>query len=153
MSKLQSRSLAGALLLSIAINILAVGMFIGRHNAGPAMQPNPANLGWILRGMDRETRKSIRPLMKQQVELSKPLREQMQASLHQLADAISAEPVDDGKLRIAFAEVRSASVAFQQSSHEHLATIIASLDSEDRLQLLEALKHHQQPPRRHSKAP
>jgi hypothetical protein len=144
MSKLQSRSLVGALLLSIAINILAVGMFIGRHNAGPAIQPNPAQLGWILRGMDRETRKSIRPLMKQQLELSKPLREQMQASRHQLADAISAEP---------FAEVRSASVAFQQSSHEHLATIIASLDSEDRLQLLEALKHHQQPPRRHSKAP
>lgn len=153
MSKLQSRSLVGALLLSIAINILAVGMFIGRHNAGPSMQPNPAHLGWILRGMDRETRKGIRPLMKQHAESSRPLREEMQASHRKLEGAISAEPFDAEELRQTFSDVRRTSEVFQQSSHEHLINIIATLDQAQRQQLLQGLQRHQQRPRRHSKEP
>ena len=151
MSKLQSRSLVVGLLLSLTINILIVGMFIGRHNAGPSMQPDPVHLGWILRGMDRDTRKDIRPLMKQHAESSQSLRDQMQTSHRKLADVISTEPFDGEALRLSFEEVRRTSEAFQQSSHEHLIKIIATLDQEQRQQLLKGLQRHQHRPRRHPK--
>lgn len=128
-------ALVAALLISVAINLLIVGVVLGRLGA-PRGEPPPA--AWAARELRPDTRNLVREQMRKQLPEVRPLRREMREAQRAVRMAATAEDFDPAMLRDAFARLREAGNSYQQFIHESLADVAASLPPPEREALVRA---------------
>lgn len=130
--------LALALLLSVAVNLLVLGIVIGR---GGADAEESVPMEWLtadLQPLQPETRRLIRSRMRDRVSEVRPLREDMRKATRALRLAISAESFSAEDLDKALAQWRNATQRYQSFIHGNLVDMSADLTKRERVALLRA---------------
>ncbi len=144
-----SRRLINFLLIcSLAINLLLVGGLIGRLMAGPPTRPLPDHLGWILRQLDEPAKESLRSDMRAHASRIMPLRREMRSAQRDFEAAVSGDKVDQDAALEALSRLRSSSLQYQESTHQKMVQILATLDNTQRTRVLRYLRDHEREERR-----
>lgn len=128
--------LLGALLISVAINLLAAGVLLGRAGARPHSGPPPG--AWAAQDLSPETRRRVRQQMSARVDAVRPLRAELRRAHGRIRSAVEAEPFDPEALRAALENLRSVGDRYQQLLHDNLVDMAADLPSEEREALIRA---------------
>lgn len=131
------------LVCSLAINLLLVGGLIGHwlRGGGPP-RPIPDHLGWIIRHLDDDTRRALRPKLQSHIREAWPLRREMRDAQREFQRALTAEEFDETRLEAALTRLRSASLAWQEAMHEEMIIILKNLAPEDRQRVVSFLERH-----------
>lgn len=124
-----------ALLVSVAINLLAAGVMIGRGTAGPPVTPPAA---WAARELEPEARRLVRDRMRREVGNVRPLRRELADAHRAIREAISAEDYSARALKDALARLRTVDGRYRQLLHDNVAELAAELPREQRVALLRA---------------
>lgn len=133
MSNGRSRLLNITLVCSLAINLLLVGGIIGRIAFGPPHhRPMPNHLGWMVRTLDKDTRKALRPDLEAHARQVAPLRREMRAARQDFENLLTQPQLDRQRLENALSRLRKASDAYQQSMHEEMVVILEKMTPEER---------------------
>lgn len=135
-----------ALVFSVALNLLVVGAIIGRtlFGVGPGSH-TPPPLGWVLRDLDKETRRKIRPGLDEQAKIVAPLREEMHLARLEFRKLLSEQEFDEAALEKSLDRLRKASGEYQFILHEHMVLILKDLEPEQRRKVSRFLmRHHPQ---------
>lgn len=115
------RALLIALLASVAVNCLAVGVLIGQHYWGRPNAIGPAAFERLAAIVPEPARDEVRDQIRaQRFELFRALRELRQARLRVRA-AAAAEPLSDADLEAAMARLREATDRIQRILHDAIA--------------------------------
>jgi len=128
------------LVCSLAINLLLVGGIIGRVLLGPPPPPLPDNLGWIVRNMDQDTRRALRPELEEHIRKVRPLRREMRAAQREFEDALTSPELDEDRVAAALTRLRQISGSYQQSMHEEMISIFKKMDTADRKRVARFLR-------------
>ena len=131
-----------ALLLSVAVNLLVAGVFIGRHGAGAREAPPAA---WAARELPAEARLLVRERMRDQIESVRPLRLELREARLAIREAITAENYDPQALKDALARLRAIDGRYKGLLHDSVAEIAAELPREQRIALLRAAMRRNEP--------
>ncbi len=142
-----------ALVFSVALNLLVAGAIIGRtvFGANPRSVSHPP-LGWVLRDLDEETRRKIRPGLEDQARIVAPLRDEMRAAQLEFYQLINKQEIDEAALGQSLRRLRKASGEFQSTLHEHMVFILKDLEPEQRRKVSRFLMHHAER-RQHRRGP
>jgi len=129
----KSRWLTIALLVSIAVNLLLVGIFVGRVISGkPGPERMPSQLGWMIRHVDEPTRESLSSEMVEHIKRVGPLRKQMRSAQQTFNRQLLGSTIDTDAMSQSLAELRRTSDAYQTEMHEMMLLIIPKLDEQQR---------------------
>ncbi len=123
-------TLIGALVVSVALNLLIAGVLIGRFSSRHPPTPPPG--AWAAGELSAETRSRVREHMARQMESVRPMRRELRDAQDGIRAAVLAEPYDPEALKAALARLRSVTSRYQQLLHEGLAEIAAELPVEER---------------------
>lgn len=142
-----------ALVFSVALNLLVVGAIIGRtvFGANPRSPSHPP-LGWVLRNLDEETRRKIRPGLEDQARIVAPLRDEMRAAQSEFYQLVNEKEIDEAALGQSLRRLRKASGEFQSTLHEHMVLILKDLEPEQRRKVSRFLMRHAER-RQHRRGP
>ncbi len=133
-----NRWLVLALLVSLAVNLLIAGIFIGRKLEGP---PGRIQLDWLMQELDTTTRDRLRGNLRDQMDSSRKERHLLRETQRDLHQSILTEPFDEQKVRDAMAEVRAASARLQQKMHDQMIKNLGELSAEERLRVFKVLSN------------
>jgi uncharacterized membrane protein len=131
----KSTALLAALIVSVGINLLIAGVFLGRMGM-PRNEPPPA--AWTARDLSPETRGLVRDRMREQLPRVRPLRREMREAQGAVRAAVLAEDFDPAALRAALANLREVGNRYEEFIHENLAEVAASLSPQEREALVQA---------------
>tara|TARA_B110000196_G_scaffold235905_1_gene204383 strand:+ start:293 stop:775 length:483 start_codon:yes stop_codon:yes gene_type:complete len=144
----KSRWLTVALLVSIAVNLLLVGIFFGRVIlGGPGPERMPSQLGWMIRHLDEPTRESLRSEMVEHIKRAGPLRKQMRSVQQTFNRQLLESTIDTEAMSQSLAELRHASDEYQTEMHEMMLLILPELDEQQRRQVLSTIRRGPDQPR------
>ncbi|MEM6300985.1 MAG: periplasmic heavy metal sensor [Pseudomonadota bacterium] len=130
----KSTALVIALVASVAINLLILGVVIGRNTASnPKAERAP--MEWATRKLNAQTQKVVREELRQRIPQIRPIRRDMAAATRAVRKAISAEDFDPDALDRALARLRDASARYQVLIHSSLVDLSADLTREERISL------------------
>ncbi|MEX2489849.1 MAG: periplasmic heavy metal sensor [Pseudomonadales bacterium] len=121
-----------ALIVSITINLLFLGAFIGHRMWGPQKHRFPPHFGWMIQKLDEATREELKPIIEREAKRISPLHKEMREAQRQFNEALTSEPLDEEALDKAITEVRETSAAFQTAMHDKAMLIIKRMDIEER---------------------
>lgn len=158
-SNKKGRIITIALVCSLCLNLLFVGGIIGRYMMGGPPNHLPNNMGWMVRNLDDEQRKQLRPKLKEYAKSLRPVRAEMRDARRRLNSVVQNNPLDETALKSALNDLRTASNTFQVALHENMVTILKEMKPEDRRNALKFLDRSQKGPRhfndkrRHSQKP
>lgn len=141
MSNGRSRLFNIILVCSLAINLLLVGGIIGRVAFGPPRPPMLDHLGWMVRNLDKRTRRALRPELETHARTVMPLRREMRAAQRQFESALTQPTLDEKQLDAALERLRAASDAYQQSMHEEMVVILRKMSPDERKRFVHFLRH------------
>ena len=154
MSTTRSRVLMIALILSVLINLILIGGWVGRSMlASSHHRPMPDHLGWILRGLDEQERTALRPELRAHAREVFPLRREIRTAQKAFDEMAMQETVDKAALEAALTRLREASLAYQVSSHEQLVNILERLEPEDRNRVITYLNRRRPDDRQRQESP
>ncbi len=125
--------LMGLLVISLAFNLLVIGMMIGRA-ASPVRDRHP-HLGWMMYKLDRDTRAELHDSLREHRQKSKPIRAELQAAQRRLHEVLSSEDFDAVATRQALTTLRDISARFQTLAHQQMVETLAKMKPEDRVQV------------------
>lgn len=136
------RWLAGALIVSVAVNLALIGFVAGRLTmTGPV----PANLDpsiglfHVLRELPEGRRGELRPVIRKHVRgLHGDIRD-MRAAQRRINDVLVTEPFDAQALDAALDAFRSALLASQRDNHAMLVRVAGSMTAEERAMLRDSM--------------
>lgn len=135
--------MAGALLLSVALNVFAVGFMLGRGGLGDRpshgrdVSFSPRSLARLL---PEEERRTLRAAMKaRQPDLAQAVR-QMRDARRQVARLLRAEVLDSAAMADALGQWASAELALRQGSNAAMIEALSGLDQEQRIALVDRLE-------------
>ena len=132
-----------ALLISLTINLLFIGVVLGRISTGaPLSRPFPAHLGWVLRIVDPETRQSLEPQLREHARNLRPMRRQLMESQQAVNELLLQDPLDHDVLASSMDELRKFSSESQREMHMSLIAIMGQLDLEQRKQAMKFLNRN-----------
>ena len=132
-----------ALVISLAVNLLFIGAMAGRISSGvPLSRPFPPHLGWVLRHVDADTRRSLEPQLKQLARKSIPKRRQLKQSQQAVTELLLQDPLDTAALASSMDELRRYSSESQKEMHRSLIAIMGKLDPEQRKQVMDQLNRN-----------
>jgi uncharacterized membrane protein len=126
------------LVVSLALNLLVVGIFAGARFLHPFGAPGPfaSSFGFSLVrfGLTRggETREETRRVLSENKGKIDPLRKELRAARRGVADALSAEPFDPVQFRAAQSRVVELERQVGEQSLDALTAIAARMSAEDR---------------------
>jgi uncharacterized membrane protein len=126
------RGLIIALVISMAVNLLLGGAILGRVLMGPPPGPMPNHLGWIIRDLDTDTRKQLKPLLVEHARKAMPLRQEMRQAQRAFRQALLTEPLDESELTASLERLQTASAAFQDTMHKEMLVILKQLSPAER---------------------
>lgn len=146
----KSRWLTVALLASLAVNLLVVGVFVGRViSGGPGPERMPSNLGWMVRHLDEPTRESLRSEMMEHNKRVGPLRRQMRDAQRTFNRQLLDSTIDTEAMSQSLTELRRTSDEYQTEMHEMMLLIVPKLDEQQRRRVLSTIRRGpDRPPRR-----
>lgn len=126
-----------ALVLSVAINLIIVGMvaaalfhFRGGHG-GPGKR-----FGHYVRSLPDDRRQVLAPLFEQQRAAIRPLRRKARQTRREIRDALQAEPYDRERLVAAHAAATKARSALDQARGEWITKFAESMTVQERRDFL-----------------
>ena len=122
------------LIVSIALNLMFVGAFVGFSLMRPDVRPiNPeVSTRWLYRALGEENRDGLRPLFEQHREELGRLRGQIRDAQQSFEAGLNAEAYDPEQVSATLSEVRRAHEAYQRASHEHMVVLLGRLSPEQR---------------------
>lgn len=130
------------LVFSLALNLLLVGGLIGHWLRGGPPRPIPDHLGWIIRHLDDDTRRALRPKLESHIREARPLRREMRDAQREFQQALTTEQFDESRLEAALARLRAASGAWQEAMHDEMIIILKNLPPEERRRVVSFLERH-----------
>lgn len=137
----RSRLLTIALIVSLTINLLFLGAFIGHRIWGSKKHHFPPHFGWMIRHLDETTRDELKPVIKRQAKQLEPLHEEMREAQRRFNEALTSEPLDEEALNRAITDVRETSAAFQAAMHDQAMLLIKHMNVEERKRIARYLRH------------
>ena len=139
----RSRIVTIVLVCSLALNLIFVGGLIGRAIFGGPPGHLPNNMGWMIRHLDDEQRKQLKPTLREHAKSLRPLRHEMRAARQRLNATIQEDPLDDAALDLALEELRSASSKFQIATHGNMSSLLKKMSPAARREALKFLNRRE----------
>ena len=131
------------LIVSLACNLLVLGVIIGRHLSGSQPEAGATgkatHLGWLTRNLDAETLATLRHSLKERRHQARQTHKALRAAQQHLLEVIQAEPFDAGAVKAALTALREVSTRFQEVSHQHIVEILATMKPDDRVRVYRLL--------------
>jgi uncharacterized membrane protein len=119
------------LVLSLALNLLVAGLVLGDllTHGRPGRGPRPVEmaLGPLARALPEEDRAAILESLRDDPDLRAFRREEFSAGLAAIAEALRAEPLDESRLRAAFAAQADRAARGQQAVRDALIAHLAAM--------------------------
>jgi uncharacterized membrane protein len=132
---MNSRWLLLALIVSLGMNLLIVGVVAGRAMSNRTVDgPFPSHLGWMLKEVDQATRQNIRPMLDAHDKKIRPIRRQMRRAQHDARSLLKQPEFDEQALAESFQKLRSVSDQYQTEMHGMMIEILSNLDADQRQQ-------------------
>lgn len=155
MSLSRSRLLVTALIVSVAINLLIVGGWVGHELSGKGPpRSTPQSLGWLIDPSNPGVRSQMRERLQGKSGQIGELRGNVRAAQRNFNELAMAEPLDEAAVRASLAEIRTANLAFQEMMHAEMVDIIGELDGRDRRKAIRYLQARTRVEgRRHDRGP
>jgi uncharacterized membrane protein len=122
------------LVFSMGLNMLFVGVVVGRHLLG--MSPERAHFEWMTQEVSEETRRKLRSTVREHMQESLSVRIKLRKAQHQLRSAVTTDEYVEADVVARLAEVRRASVDLQESMHEQMVKNLRELSPEERSHVL-----------------
>ena len=133
----RSTAVVAALLVSVSVNLLVLGIVIGRKSN--AVQPEErAPMEWATRELDGNTKRLVQQEMRSRTADVRPIRRDMLVATRGVRKAITARDYDPAALDDALARLRDASGRYQEFIHGSLVSLSAELTREQRIALARA---------------
>jgi hypothetical protein len=126
-----AKRLAIALVISVALNLLCIGFFVGRAFKGPRDRERKALRGDARAWHDPRLRKAF---AERHVDMA-ARRDSARRARDAVREALRATPFDRGKLETALAELRAQTSKSQELSHGALVQTAVETSPEGRLKL------------------
>lgn len=139
----RSRLFNIVLVSSLALNLLLVGVIIGRFAFGPPRPPYLDHLGWMLRTLDQKTRRELRPQLEAHARKVRPLRREIRAAQQQFENVLLQPRLNEQQLDAALVRLRAASDAYQHSMHQEMTVILKQMSYTERKRFVHFLRHRQ----------
>lgn len=138
-----SKGLKIALIVSLSLNLLVAGVFIGRSmdRVGHGNIP----MRWAMEEVDGETREKLATSMRKQFRDTKALRHALRSAQRTVEEQVSADPFDAEATASAFGTLRQAAAELQQAMHSHLIRNLAELTPEERVAVFRVFSHRGRP--------
>jgi len=133
------------LILSIGLNLVFVGVVVGRHLFG--MPPGRAHFEWMTQEVSEETRSKLRSSMREHMQESRPVRRALREAQDQLRSAITRDEYVEADVVARLAEVRRVSAELQESMHEQMVENLKYLAPEERSQVFAMMMRPDKGPR------
>jgi len=141
MSNGRSRWVAILLAVSLALNLLLAGAFIGRFlTQRPDPGTFPPHMGWILRGLPDQERQQLRPVLRQHQQRAISLQRQLNDAQQEASRQLRIEDLNEQDLLDALGKLRAASNASQQAMHDSLVDVMKRLDPEQRKEVMQSIR-------------
>ncbi|MBV1877566.1 MAG: periplasmic heavy metal sensor [Pseudomonadales bacterium] len=140
-SKKKQRLLTILLAISLALNLLIAGAFIGfqlRRNHHE--RPMPQHMRWITRSLDENTRRVLIPIIESYAETTRPLRHDLHQARRNFSQAITQPNLNDEQITHASDELQQASHQMQSNMHLQLVVIMKQLSAEERMKAMQFLQ-------------
>jgi uncharacterized membrane protein len=129
-----------SLIISLAINLLFIGVLAGKLASRPHSGPMPRHLGWMLRDLDPSIRQQLRPQMQAHAEQVRPLRLSLRQAQRNLRSVLATDPLDEDGLAAALSQLQKASSGLQLSMHKEMITLAKQLGPEQRTRIAHFLR-------------
>jgi|TARA_B110001454_G_scaffold111170_1_gene104440 uncharacterized membrane protein len=145
------------LVFSIGLNLVFIGVAVGRHLFG--MSPGRAHFEWMTQEVGEETRRKLRSSMREHMQESLPARIELRKAQHQLRSAITTDEYVETDVVARLAEIRRASADLQESMHKQMVKNLRQLAPEERSHVLGMMmklqdnKGRRGPPPEHPRRP
>ena len=141
--------LAVLLVFSIGLNLLFVGIMIGRHAVD--MPPERTDFQWMMQDISNETRKRLRASMRQHMEATRKQRRELRKTQRSLLQAVSSESYNEESVIADLEELRRVSAKLQGAMHRQMVQNLRELTPEERSHAIRMLTHglHGTRPPRH----
>ncbi len=140
-----NRWVIGGLVVSLMLNLLLVGIIIGRVSGigpPPGMGPDPtAGFSRVLGFLSDARRAEIAPDLHHQMRDLIPLLHRMRGNQRHVFETLTADPFDPAALELALAELRTNLTAAQVESHRSFVEMAKSLTPDERAGLARAMRH------------
>ena len=138
MTSIGSRRLVVGLVVSLALNVFAMG-FIAARLSLRQTPAAPATPGFGAREfLHAEEGPAMRRLLKPYATKLRPQRRAMRAARSAVADAVVTEPLDETKLRQALDTLREQTAKSQKLMHESLLGVVGDLSPQERKKIARA---------------
>jgi uncharacterized membrane protein len=142
----KSNALLLWLLGSVGLNLFLIGAISARViNRPPQEVLAPPSVGWIMRELEPEARRALQPELREYGESLRPLRGDMFRAQREVNRLMAQDPLDRDAIRAAFRELRQANMAYQELSHEQIATLFSRLTAEQRQRALRFMGNRRNP--------
>jgi Spy/CpxP family protein refolding chaperone len=136
------RALVIALVVSIALNLVAVGMFLGQK-AGPRPAINRVDpvfgLRRLLGDLPEERARTLAPLYREYFATMRPRFREIRETQAALRAAMLADPLDEAGLRLALKSFEAQLGDSQRASQDAFVALAAALTLEERQRLVESM--------------
>jgi uncharacterized membrane protein len=129
--------LVTALLVSVAVNLLIIGLALGRMSGAPGRAGDPPG-AWAASPLSAASRRLVRERMGAERETVRPLRRELRAAQGAVRRAAEAEPFATDDLKAALADLREVEARYRAFLHDGLAEVAAELPRAERAALLRA---------------
>lgn len=133
------------LILSLGFNFLIIGGITARvlsRPDGPGVAPN---LFWVVRNLDEETGKRLRPTLEQFGSEARPLRGTMFRAQRHINQLIVEEPMQKEAIAQAFDELRQTGLEYQEMAHNQTISLFEMLTPEQRVAAMSFMNNRRNP--------
>jgi uncharacterized membrane protein len=138
----KTRWLILLLVVSVGVNLLGVGLIAGRLMSDRPERPiPPMSLGWILRALDEDSRKQLRPQFEAHTREVRPLLRKMRQAQRDFNDQLLMEQPDSAAMQSSLQQLRRSSDEYQTEMHAMMVEIIARLDADQRARIVSILRN------------
>ena len=129
------------LLLSLALNLLLLGVIIGSSvYKKPIIKPLPANLGWMIQHLDSASLSSLQPQLEAHTLRVAPIRREMRRQQKEFNRLLLQPKPDNEVLAQTLSKLREHSNKYQQEMHSMILKLIPKLNEDQRRQVNKLLR-------------
>jgi uncharacterized membrane protein len=125
------KALLGLVVLSIALNILFVGLIGGHMMTEGRQQADP--LAWAFKEVPQDIRRKVRPMLKDHARDVMSARRDVRKSERALRKLIQSETLTRTELEAGLADMRASSANYHALIHDVGVDVLMSLSAEQRM--------------------